>query len=267
VDPPPDVPLERWEPAAGDTSPAVLGWNIAGRLHFQFPGFARYVFDPQADVSTVAAFAGASQPQLIDAYQRAVLPIILQSRGTEVLHASAIDTSAGVVAFAAFSGTGKSTLADEFRKQGYRVWADDAVAWGMQAQQIISAALPFILRIGKTSARYVPLATEPSGVERPLSAVVIMERSGKGPASLTRIAPSSAALSAILPHAYCFSTRDLAANRSLVLHHLALVAAVPVYQLRFAAGRELVSGTRGLVEAILRLEPRRECEANAIHDQ
>jgi hypothetical protein len=260
--PPGNVPLEKWQPAAGETSNPVIGWHSAGRLHFQFPGFARYVFDPVGDYCEVAAFAGASNAQLIDAYQRAVLPIILQSRGTEVLHASAVDTNAGVLVFAAFSGTGKSTLAAELREHGYAVWADDAVAWTAHRDGIISAALPFVLRVGN-SAKYLPLATRASGVERPLAAIIVMERSSARDPLLTRIAPSSAALSAVLPHAYCFSMRDRMANRSLIANHLALVAALPVYRLAFPPRREVLSATIALLEATLQLRPRREFEATA----
>ncbi len=51
-------------------------------------------------------------------HQRAVLP----------LHATAIDTAAGAVAFAGPSGAGKSTLAAQFQQRGGLVLADDLCA-------------------------------------------------------------------------------------------------------------------------------------------
>lgn len=258
--PPADVPVERWESAEGVDAVAVLGWNCAGRLHFQFPGLARYVFEPAAFVCSAQAFAGASDVQLIDAYQRAVLPIILQSRGTELLHASAIDTDLGVVALAARSGTGKSTLAANFGSRGYRVWSDDAVSWAVEDGQVITASLPFVLRTGDSAGGYVPLGTQPSGAPRPLAALVIMERATSA-RDIRRITRSSAALSSVLPHAYCFSTCDSAANRALMSNYLNLIAAVPVYLLRFPAGLDGIAATIELLESTLKL--RRPIESAA----
>ena len=49
-------------------------------------------------------------------------------RGWEALHASAVLSPQGVVAFCAGSGTGKSTIARGLSERGYQLCADDAVA-------------------------------------------------------------------------------------------------------------------------------------------
>jgi hypothetical protein len=263
--PPEDVALERWEPAQGAPLGAVLGWQLDGKFHFHFPGLARYAYDPASGECSARSFDGASDAQLIDTYQRAVLPIILQSRGTEVLHASAIEACGGVFAFVARSGVGKSTLAAEFVARGYRAWADDAVTWGAAAGDIISAPLPFVLRIGGGARSYVPLAKSSWGAPRKLLGIVVMDRSSDGAPSLTRIARSSVALSAILPHAFCFSTRDPDANRSLISNYLTLVAKVPFHELRFPARRELIPSTITLLEAALRLKSGVETPLGAVH--
>ena len=54
---------------------------------------------------------GVSPDAIEETFERGVLPLALQARGIQVLHASGIETPQGVVAFCARSQTGKSTLA------------------------------------------------------------------------------------------------------------------------------------------------------------
>lgn len=56
-----------------------------------------------------------------------VLPPVLNLRGGEALHASAIETRGGALAFMGMSGQGKSTLAAAFEVAGYRVLGDDCL--------------------------------------------------------------------------------------------------------------------------------------------
>jgi hypothetical protein len=263
--PPQEVTVERWEPAQDAAPGAVLGWQLEGKFHFHFPGLAQYVYDPACSECSARSFDGASDGQLIDTYQRAVLPIILQSLGTEVLHGSAIEACGGVFAFVARSGVGKSTLAAEFVARGYRAWADDAVTWRASAGHIVSTPLPFVLRIGGATRSYVPLAASERGAPRKLLGVVVMDRSSEGAPTLNRIARSSTALSSILPHAFCFSTRDPDANRSLISNYLTLVAKVPFHELRFPARRELIPTTIALLEAALDLRSGIESPLTVLH--
>jgi hypothetical protein len=57
-----------------------------------------------------------------------VVPLVISHRGGVVLHASAVTTRAGAVAFVGKAGQGKSTLSASFSKDGYPVLADDACA-------------------------------------------------------------------------------------------------------------------------------------------
>jgi hypothetical protein len=56
-----------------------------------------------------------------------VLPRVLSHAGRVVLHASAVETPAGAIAFLGASGSGKSTVAAGLGRLGYRVLADDSV--------------------------------------------------------------------------------------------------------------------------------------------
>lgn len=57
-----------------------------------------------------------------------ILPLILSRRGHLVLHASAVLTPLGVIAFVGASGCGKSTLAARLAKCGYALVCDDYLA-------------------------------------------------------------------------------------------------------------------------------------------
>ena len=56
-----------------------------------------------------------------------VIPLVLSRREHVVLHASAVLTSIGAIAFAGKSGRGKSTLAASFAKEGCALLADDCL--------------------------------------------------------------------------------------------------------------------------------------------
>jgi len=56
-----------------------------------------------------------------------VLPLVVNLRGGEALHASAVLTSHGVVAFAGPAGSGKSTVAGSLVKEGFPFVSDDCL--------------------------------------------------------------------------------------------------------------------------------------------
>jgi len=56
-----------------------------------------------------------------------VIPLVINLKGFEALHVSAILTSRGVVAFAGLTGWGKSTLAGSFLSKGYPLLSDDCL--------------------------------------------------------------------------------------------------------------------------------------------
>jgi hypothetical protein len=59
-----------------------------------------------------------------------ILPNVAIMRGYESLHAAAVDSPQGVVAVAAPSGMGKTTLALELLRRGWPLFADDALTFG-----------------------------------------------------------------------------------------------------------------------------------------
>ncbi len=67
-----------------------------------------------------------------------VIPLVINLKGNEALHASAILTPQGVVAFAGQAGAGKSTLAGDFLKAGYTFMSDDCLTLLQEGPEIFA---------------------------------------------------------------------------------------------------------------------------------
>jgi len=57
-----------------------------------------------------------------------VIPLVINLRGREALHASAVITPHGIIAFSGPAGSGKSTIAGSFFAAGYSLISDDCLA-------------------------------------------------------------------------------------------------------------------------------------------
>ena len=66
-----------------------------------------------------------------------VIPLVLSKRGELVLHASAVETPRGAIAFLGTTGWGKSTLAASFSEQGFRFLTDDCLLLKESGQQLV----------------------------------------------------------------------------------------------------------------------------------
>jgi hypothetical protein len=86
-------------------------------------------FSVRADGARIACAQrrGARRPTLRHLLLDYVLPMTVNLRGREVLHAAAVLTPAGACAFLGPTGTGKSTLAASFHRTGYPVISDDGL--------------------------------------------------------------------------------------------------------------------------------------------
>jgi hypothetical protein len=65
-----------------------------------------------------------------------VIPLVINLRGEEALHASAVLAPQGVIAFTGPAGSGKSTLAGNFLLSGYQHVSDDCLALSEKDQEI-----------------------------------------------------------------------------------------------------------------------------------
>lgn len=238
---------------------------VGGQRRVDVAGVGCFHFDGLAE--TVTAYPRTSVPSAVirETYDRSVLPIVLQARGTEVLHASAV-RAGRIVAFCGASGIGKSTLAFALSRRGHQLWADDALAIGLRGPSAVAFPLPFEMRLRLSAATFfglerptaaaisVSVPRDPGDQSAvPLAALFVLSRREEElddrSVRIERLRPP-AALPALLAHAYCFSLEDPDLKRRMVERYMALAARVPVFALRFRPGFELLSRVLDQVERV-----------------
>ena len=145
---------ESWSGACGPPDwETVLGDGIALQHEIGFAGDQRFsygsaTFHVSADARTVRC--SVEHPDDVR-WQRQLLDTILFSvsfaHGFELLHASAVEFDDGVVAFVAPSGGGKSSIATELGRRGYRIVCDDVLAIGPCGEQLLCHPGPAVMSI------------------------------------------------------------------------------------------------------------------------
>ncbi len=124
-----------WRGRLGDGHELTIAWGVGGDLLFDYSGGARFRLNPARDRLGCAP----QDPAGLD-WQRVllsrVLPNVSLARGCEALHACAVETPAGVVAIAAPSGTGKSTLMAELVRRGSTFFTDDVLVLSRGAEMV-----------------------------------------------------------------------------------------------------------------------------------
>ena len=224
-----------------------------GRYWIDLPGLATFRFDGHSDRVVAAPHPGIPLDEVPEAYWHSALPLVLQARGNEVLHASGVLMPRGAVVLCGASKTGKSTIAYGLYRRGHGLWADDAVALDISGSAISALPLPFDVRLRPASAalfgfgeRAARLAGQTASNARegrapaPLAAVCVLDRSS-GAAGRRRDSHRSEpppAFSAVLSHAYCFTLQHQARKRLMLDRYLSLVARIPVFELRVPDGLE-----------------------------
>lgn len=95
------------------------------RLHF--PELADFLIDRQGRHVTFLAQPKTAPETIRHLFLDQVIPPLLNLRGRDALHASAVRTASGACAFIGASGRGKSTLAAVFHMAGHPVLSDDCL--------------------------------------------------------------------------------------------------------------------------------------------
>lgn len=221
--------------------------TVEGEHWIDMPGVALFRFSAAGREVQARPHQGADLHLVREAYRRAVVPMMLQATGEEVMHASAVVTAGEVVAFPGASGSGKSTTAVGLSRRGYQVWADDAVALHMAGAGAWAVPMPFRLRLRAEARAFFALdrvagsgsmgATHIPPNRLPLAAVCVLERVSDARCCVIvePLAPS-VAFQVLLPHAFCFSLHDRSGKRRMVEHYLELVERVPCFAIRFQSG-------------------------------
>lgn len=233
------------------------------------------LFFVSADADTV--LCGPEDPQ-DPAWQRVLLDAVLMvasvAAGFEVLHAGAVGTSAGVVAVAAESGGGKSSLVAELMRRGHPLFCDDILVLDRGPDGVRSHPGPPVMNV-PVSPEHFPIAEIGSvlatfGDEawiavrhvarrpRPLAAVCLLER---GPDTTTQVQRLEASPLHLRPHVRPLRVpveRDR--ERFELLADLA--ETVPVHLV--SAGPEVrPDGVADMVESVLETRPKRDARAAA----
>jgi hypothetical protein len=261
--PPEDSEVEIWRDNSG--SVCARGYIADGYGWMDLVATAKFRFDPRNREVTAFSIPDVSPALVHDAYCHAALPVALHFFGCEVLHASAVRTERGVVAFCAFSETGKSTIAGALGARGYPLWADDAVAidsddTGHGGTPIQTLLLPFNLRLRPPSAQYLgevdgraaESQAECEFTTSPLAALCVLERSRElqRDVEIRRLSLSETFV-ALLPHAFCFSLNDQTRKRAMLKFYLNLAARTPTFSVSFAPGFERLPAILDAIEAAL----------------
>jgi hypothetical protein len=243
--------VEVWRDLSGVV--CLLGERAQARLRLHVVGLATYEFGFDGPEVRAWPRPGASRRLVVDQFYRTVLPLALQARGREVLHASAVRAPRGVMAFCAAKTHGKSTLAFALGRRGFEPWADDAVVFEPDgASGVTVLSVPFALRLRPEASAHFDVPHGALGGDRredepirlepaPLAAVFVVRREpagafGSAPPVALRCLEAGAAFRAVLENAYSFSLAEPDRKMRLVERYLHLVANVPVFELRYENG-------------------------------
>lgn len=110
-----------------DGRPFLNSFKTKNGYLLRFVDLADFFIDQAASEIVYAARPGVPANSVRHLILDSVIALVLSLRGRAVFHASAIVTPYGACAFAAASGTGKSTLAASFQPLGYQTLTDDCL--------------------------------------------------------------------------------------------------------------------------------------------
>ncbi len=125
----PDVTIEMLPPAPpASEAPANACFEVrAGSFRLSVPGAAKYRVEGGRRIF-IEPFPDAPPEKIRLFLLGSVMGALLYQRGLFPLHGSAVETPWGAMIFVGTQGAGKSTLAAQFLRRGYRLLSDDVCA-------------------------------------------------------------------------------------------------------------------------------------------
>lgn len=223
-----EVPLAPYFPILEPAGDAVADLEITLRsgqspveaasdaVGLRWPGLARVVVTAGRRVELTPETTDAAA--LADLVVASLLPVVLEHRGTFVLHASVVARQGLALAFAAASGVGKSTLALAFTEAGFDLIADDIAVLRVSDGTVRCVAGPTLLKLEPQVTASVPrlevvgretvgekllcraAGRALSGEEVALAAIYLV---ADGPVVSLEPCRGREALVALLGHAFC----------------------------------------------------------------
>ncbi len=112
--------------------------RVADGYLVRFPRLADFRISSRAVEVRCAPRPGVAAEVWRHLFLHQVLPLVLGQHGYLVLHASAVATPAGAVAFLGGAGRGKSTLAASFWAAGYPLLADDCLRIDLRSSALVA---------------------------------------------------------------------------------------------------------------------------------
>lgn len=254
--------LEKWGPSSKYEAfdvwnddfgkPNGYGYLKESSYNIYWPGFAHFQIDPVNQKIIVHAPPSQGHELINDIYQRIALPIYLNLSGYEVLHASAIHTSAGVVGFCAQAGTGKSSTVYGLSRFGYQIWADDALVLKNSPVVIKTFRIPFqvrlfpdtgdeLLKLKISEETFVNIRTNLSAAKSSTQAVLaglyMLERQPPDRqqpiVSVKKLGPEEA-FPIIFKHAFVYKANLQENKRELINNYLDIISRIPIFQVSFS---------------------------------
>jgi hypothetical protein len=239
----------------------LYGWRDGADFWIDLPGITRFRFRPASDAVVPVPEPGTEWPTIVDAYLGTALPMAAQAvLGYEAVHASAVITAAGVVAFCGVTEVGKSTFAYGLTARGHGQWGDDAVVFASPVgPHPVSIQLPFAANLRPASAHYFGHAPPPRVVDldrhewrtAPLAAMFLprpLPPDGSEPVMDIARIPAASAMREVLPHAFRFRPEAPGRRRQMIRSYLDLVARVPVFALTYTRDFAVFSNLLDRVE-------------------
>jgi hypothetical protein len=238
-----DADVEVWRDNEGLI--AAYGEVRGDEYLMHLPGLATYCFAHDGDEVSARVSADTRDELVVDAYFRRVLPMALQVRGREVLHASAAQFPSGVVAMCGRSSSGKSTIAYGLSRRGYALWSDDSLVLDL-SDRVEPVLLPFRVKLRPSAAELFDVRSPASALTAcqthnaptaRLSLIVLLHQDPEvtSPVTVRRLSAVEA-FASVLAHAYVFSFQDPARKRRMMQHYFQLAARIPVVEIRFQPG-------------------------------
>ena len=257
--------LDEWRDADG----TVLGSSgYLGDLCFvRVNGIADFVFDLESSPVGATPERSASHEQVEDAYLRVALPLVLQARGTEVLHASANLTPAGLLLICGNAGSGKSTLCCGLAQRGYPPLADDAVAFRFDDEGAFALPMPFRLRLRPDAAScflgpddgslHYRASVSPNNCDQPRplriahGLILDLERSTGLEITVDPIRRGPELVTSLLPHAYAFTLGDPDRKRRIMQEYMSLATHLPWSAVKLGRGLDAIDRRLDVIESLL----------------
>lgn len=225
----------------------------AGDYRLLFDGGAQFVFTPST--ASIVVHGGAALPKralrhrLLDQ----VVPIVMSHRGRVVLHASAVATRAGAVAFVGPAGAGKSTLACSFARADTPVVSDDALVLQQQRGAWLAAPSYPGVRVwrGGAKQRLTPSDGVPfSNCRAPLRRVYVLDgvKGLRGSPARVEPLPARDSMMALIEYAFVLDTED---RERLAAHFSRVAAAAAALDVRRLVYRRSTRALPAVRDAVL----------------